>query len=74
MVDISGSRSGPHHFPIKIVVSEDFCKPSFQRGVLQCFCRFLVFLVQNQAFQEGDGSHPLFDFFVEVVAGDVSTR
>ena len=42
VVHIVGSISGPHNFSIKIVVSEDFCKPSLQRGP-QSFRRFLVF-------------------------------
>ena len=33
MVHIVGSISGPHHFARKIVVSDDFSEPSFQRGV-----------------------------------------
>ena len=58
MVHISGSISGPHLKPLKNVVSEGFCKQSFQEGVL-----LSGDLVQKQAFQKGDGSHLLFQFF-----------
>ena len=55
---------------INIVVSEDFCKLSFQEGI-QSSHRFLVFWFKNRLFKRGrgDGSHFLFQFFVVVVIG-----
>ena len=56
-----GSISGPHHFgPIKIVVSEDCCEPSFHRGV-QSFRRYLCFGPKNRLFKKGMVAIPLFN-------------
>ena len=61
ILGVLGSISGPHcrankwsmsFRPIKIVVSEDFCEPSFQRMV-QSFRRFLVFWSKNRFFRKG---------------------
>ena len=57
----------PSCIPIKTVVSKDFWYPSFQRGA-KCSSLSGV-LVPKQALKKGDGSHPLFQFFVLVVVG-----
>ena len=43
------------------MVSEDFCEPSFQRGV-QSFRRFLVFWSKNRFLKKGMVAIPFFNF------------
>ena len=58
----------------KIVVSEDFSEPIFQRGV-QSFRRFLVFLVQKQVFfKKGRAKIAFFIFLFWWLLVDVATR
>ena len=69
-----GSITGPYHFyPIKIVVSEDFCEPSLQRGV-QSFRRFLVFWSKNRLFRKRMVAIPFFNFLFWWLLVDVCTR
>ena len=68
MVHIVGSISGPHHFALKNRGFRGFLQAMFsERG--SEFSSLSGVLVQKQAFQKGDGSHPLFQFFVAVVVG-----
>ena len=70
----AGSISGAHHFPpIKQVISEDFCKSSFQRGV-QSSRRLLVFWSKNRLLKKGMLAIPLFAFLFWWLLVDVTTR
>ena len=63
MLHLSGSIVGPPLKPtIKVVVSEDFCCTSFQRGV-QSFCFFLVFWLKNRFLNKAMVAIPFFPFF-----------
>ena len=65
-----GSITGPHHFqPIKVVVSEIFVNQVLRGGGGTEFSSLSGVLVQKQAFQKGDGSLPIFQYFVLVVFG-----
>ena len=63
MVHIWVNKWSTSEITIKIVVSEDIS----ERG--SKFSSLSGVLVPKQAFQKGDGSHPLFQLFVEVVVG-----
>ena len=68
MVHIVGSTTGPRHFLNENSGFRGFLLTKFsERGAK--FLPLAGVLVQKQAFQKGDGSHPLFQFFVVVVVG-----
>ena len=63
-----GSIARPHHFPYRNTGFWGFLLSKFsERGAK--FWSLSVVLTQKQGFQDGDGSHPLFQFFVVVVVG-----
>ena len=64
----AGSIAWPHHFPYRKTGFRGFLLTKFsERGAK--FLSFSGALVQKQAFQKRDGSHPLFQCFVLVVGG-----
>ena len=74
-VCVVGSISGPHlgGLRIKIMVSEDFSEPSFQRGGAK-LSLFSGVLVQKRGFQKGGGKNCHFHVLFWWLLVDVTTR
>ena len=71
MVHISGSISGPHHFPYK---NSGFrvCVNKVLREGFKSFRRFLVFWFKISLFKKGKVAIPFFNFWLWWLLVDVS--